>query len=247
MGLSEPPRKRRMHTLKRRKLTHSTSANISDSSLTHPNPPQLGTNLKVVCTSCHRAFPGAKQNQLVQCARCHAPTCTICSRTCNGCPPSVPPTPELTMSPATLSPATPAVCSPDTPASLSLSGSVPFANLDGPESLGPGGERRPALASHTNVPGTGAVGRRRKNREHDDVDEEGWKGAGEAEDERMRETGILPGCGRVVCRGCSFETPERYGYCIPSSFEWLTDLFLALSDLNTCYDCAGRSSSPIQS
>ncbi|KAM5540042.1 hypothetical protein V8D89_006182 [Ganoderma adspersum] len=220
MGLSEPPSGHRMHALKRRKLAHSTSPIVHDSPLSLPIPLQLGTKA-VVCASCHRAFPGVKQSQLIQCARCHAPTCTICSRTCNGCPPSVPPTPELSMSPATVSPASPAACTPDIPASLSISVSVSFGNMDGDH------ERRPALASHTNVPGTGTVGRRRKQREHDDVDDQGSKGSGEVEDERMRDTGILPGCGRVVCRGCSFETPE--------------------SDLNTCYDCAGRSASPIQS
>ncbi|PIL34312.1 hypothetical protein GSI_03087 [Ganoderma sinense ZZ0214-1] len=229
MGLSEFPNGRRMHTLKRRKLTHSTSPIISNSTLSLPNLPQLGAKA-VVCASCHRAFPVARQSQLIQCARCHAPTCTICSRTCNGCPPSVPPTPELTMSPDTVSPASPAACSPDTtPASLSLSASVSFGNLDGPDTLGLGGGRRPALAPHTNVAAIGTAGRRRKNREHDDADEDGRKGSCEAghEDERMQETGIVPGCGRVVCRGCSFETPE--------------------SDLNTCYDCAGRSTPPLQS
>ncbi|KAI1788604.1 hypothetical protein LXA43DRAFT_894376 [Ganoderma leucocontextum] len=206
-----------MHTLKRRKLTHSTSPIISDGPFSLPTPLQLGTKA-VVCTSCHRAFPGAKQSQLVQCALCHAPTCTICSRTCNGCPPSVPPTPELTMSPATVSPASPDVVSSDTPASLSLS----FGNLNS-DSHGLDDGRRPALASHTNM--TGTVGKRRKVREHEDDREEGRKGLGEAGDEREKE-GILPGCGRIVCRGCSFETPE--------------------SDLNTCYDCAGRSPAPIQ-
>ncbi len=140
--------------------------------------------------------------EMIDPRRCHAATCTICSRTCNGCPPSVPPTPELTMSPATVSPASPAVCSPDALAALSVS----FGNLDGSHGLED--ERRPALASHTNV--TGAMGRRRKQREHDDVDEEGRKGLWGTGDERMKETGILPGCGRIVCRGCAFETPERY-------------------------------------
>ena len=93
-----------------------------------------------------------------------------------------------------------------------------------------GGERRPALASHTNVTGTGTVGRRRKQREHDDTDDESRKGSWEVEDERMRDTGILPGCGRVVCRGCSFETPERYvsssrGVCL--SFIRRIDLALS--------------------
>lgn len=228
MGLSEPSSGRRMHALKRRKLAHSTSPIFQDSPLSLPNAPPLGTKA-VVCASCHRAFPGVKQSQLVQCARyviavflcpfqesptridprrCQAPTCTICSRTCNGCPPSVPPTPELSMSPATVSPASPAACSPDISASLSISVSVSFGNMEG--SLGMGGERRPALAPHTNVTGTGTVGRRRKQREHDDTDDESRKGSWEVEDQRMRDTGILPGCGRVVCRGCSFETPERY-------------------------------------
>ncbi|OBZ73461.1 hypothetical protein A0H81_06926 [Grifola frondosa] len=57
------------------------------SSLHNPPTPKVP-----VCTSCHRAF-NTRPGQLALCARCKASTCTICSRTCNGCPPSLPPTP----------------------------------------------------------------------------------------------------------------------------------------------------------
>ena len=72
------------------------------------------------------------------------------------------------------------------------------------------GGRRPALASNTNTAqsaGGAGVGKRRKVREHElEQEGEGRRGLGDEE----KEQGILPGCGRVVCRGCSFETPERY-------------------------------------
>ncbi|TBU21574.1 hypothetical protein BD309DRAFT_972847 [Dichomitus squalens] len=217
MGLSELPNGCKIHLMKRRKLIHSTSPTLSTSpSLFVPLQLQPGPKA-VVCTSCHRAFPGAKQSQLVQCARCHAPTCAICSRTCNGVPPpSVPPTPKLTMSP--VSPASPGSRSPDvrTPPLLSLS--FLDANTSPGHLLG-SGDRRPALASHTNMAQStdGGGGKRRKRREHEQGQEDdGRRVPGESE----KEAGIVPGCGRVVCRGCSFETPEI--------------------DLNTCYDCAGH-------
>ncbi|EJF56915.1 hypothetical protein DICSQDRAFT_140759 [Dichomitus squalens LYAD-421 SS1] len=202
--------------MKRRKIFHSTSPTLSTSpSVFVPLQLQPGPKA-VVCTSCNRAFPGAKQSQLVQCARCHAPTCAICSRTCNGVPPpSVPPTPELTMSP--VSPASPGSRSPDarTPPLLSLS--FLDANASPGHLFGSGG-RRPALASHRNMAQSpdGGGGKRRKRREHEHEhgqEDDGRRGHG---DEKEAE----PGCGRVVCQGCSFETPEI--------------------DLNTCYDCAGR-------
>lgn len=125
------------------------------------------------------------------------------------------------MSPATVSSTSPSVGSSDAIPSRSVS----FGDLDDSYGLAEEGGRRPALASHTNTSVIGTAGRRRKQRDHDNVDGEGRKGVGSVEDERMKEAGILPGCGRVVCQGCSFETPERYVSVSPhSSCDWLTSL-----------------------
>ncbi|KAI0740479.1 hypothetical protein C8Q76DRAFT_609255 [Earliella scabrosa] len=153
-----------------------------------------------ICASCHRGFAGAKQNQLVQCARCHAPTCAICSRNCNGCPPSAPPTPALTSAPSL----------PETPLASPFPVSIP---------------RRPALVPNTNTalgatPPPPIVGRRRKARDRED--EDGCKDMEYEMGEKVDD--LVSGCGRTICRNCSFETPE--------------------SDMTTCYDCAG--SSPVQ-
>lgn len=116
--------------------------------------------------------------------RCHAPTCAICSRTCNGCPPSTPPTPALTSSPSL--PGTPLVS--------------PFPTL-----------RRPVLAMNTNTaldPTPPPIaGRRRKARDREE--EEGGKADGDLAE---TEEGVLPGCGRTVCRNCATESTQR---CVP--------------------------------
>ena len=64
---------------------------------------------------------------------------------------------------------------------------------------------------------------------------EGRRELGDSEKE-----GILPGCGRVVCRVCSFETPERYVDVELFELMLQTDFWGHCSDLNTCYDCVGR-------
>ena len=85
------------------------------------------------------------------------------------------------------------------------------------------------------------MGKRRKVREHE-LEREGEGRRGELGDEE-KEQGVLPGCGRVVCRGCSFETPERYVDVGLFAFVLWTDPRIFdchCSDLNTCYDCVGR-------
>ncbi|KAI0808046.1 hypothetical protein C8Q74DRAFT_1230740 [Fomes fomentarius] len=189
MGLSDLSNGRRLPPTKRRKIVHPDSTVVSSPVLSIPYSPR-----GLMCVSCHRAFAGAKQNQLIQCDRCHAPTCAICSRTCNGCPPSTPPTPVLTSSPSL----------PDTPLVS------PFPAL-----------RRPVLAMNTNTalgPTPPPIaGRRRKARDREE--EEGGKADGLLAE---TEEGVLPGCGRTVCRNCATESTQ--------------------SELITCYDCAGRSS-----
>ncbi|KAI0349385.1 hypothetical protein OH77DRAFT_1432125 [Trametes cingulata] len=119
--------------------------------------------------------------------RCHEPTCPICSRTCNGCPPSVPPTPALTSSSST--PDTP-LMSPQRPASA-LSVNMANARQDQP------GGSTAAVA---------VAGRRRKVRELDRDDENaGIDGEDGGHEDSV--DGVLPGCGRTVCQKCAFETP----------------------------------------
>ncbi|KAI0364651.1 hypothetical protein BV20DRAFT_974224 [Pilatotrama ljubarskyi] len=121
--------------------------------------------------------------------RCHEPTCTICSRTCNGCPPSVPPTPALTSSSST--PDTP-LLSPQRPASA-LSVSMTNARQD-------------QLGASAHVVAVAVAGRRRKVRELDQDDENaGIEGEDGGHDGSV--DGVLPGCGRTVCQKCAFETP----------------------------------------
>ncbi|KAI0631540.1 hypothetical protein C8Q77DRAFT_142929 [Trametes polyzona] len=175
--------KRRLHPLKRRKLLH-----VEPSTGLAPAIPVAPASFKLpICTSCHRSFTGARRDQLVQCARCQSPTCTICSRTCNGCPPSMPPTPALTASPSSV---------PDTPL-LSPKRSSSALSVNTMNTLD--------HASSSTV-----LGRRRKVRDLDQG--EGLDGAeNEAEGGEGHECGageVLPGCGRTVCRSCAFETPE---------------------------------------
>ena len=108
-----------------------------------------------------------------------------------------------------VSPVSPGEGSPDVHTPPLLAFLDTHANAQSGQSLG-FGTRRPALASNTNTAqsaGGGGVGKRRKVRE-DEFEQEGEGRRGGLGNEEKE--GILPGCGRVVCRGCSFETPERY-------------------------------------
>lgn len=117
---------------KRRKLAPLSTSNVSlpkDPLVKPIITPAPVTAAISTCVSCHRALK-ATQGLLVvcaryacqiltgfisltRCARCSAPTCAICSRTCTACPSSMPPTPFLTRSstpnPPPSSPKRPAV------------------------------------------------------------------------------------------------------------------------------------------
>lgn len=147
-------------------------------------PPCMLGNIRATLSALYRPLEGFIRGLTAHGpCRCHEPTCTICSRTCNGCPPSVPPTPALTR---TASPSS----APTTPL---LSPRQPTSELD----------MDMTSAQDRGAPST-VAGRRRKVRDLDQEDEvagyEGMDGAGE----------VLPGCGRTVCQKCAFETPERY-------------------------------------
>ncbi|KAI0764158.1 hypothetical protein BD413DRAFT_194716 [Trametes elegans] len=178
MGVSTE--RRPIQPLKRRKIAHSKSPALSPRSLV----PTAPANIKVpICTSCHRSFSGAKQSQLVQCARCHETTCTICSRTCNGCPPSTPPTPALTEGSEPSS-------GPDTPLMS------PQLQSRAPSVLG---MNMANVQQEEPAPQT-LAGRRRKVCDLDQERDDGLR------EERDGAEGVLPGCGRTVCQKCCFET-----------------------------------------
>ncbi|KAG6895656.1 hypothetical protein C0992_000177 [Termitomyces sp. T32_za158] len=95
MGFSRPP--------KRRKLTQLSPSNglLPAKDLVKPESVPAAISS---CISCHRTLKATH----LTCARCSAPTCAICSRTCTACPSSMPPTPLLTRSPSpNLSPPSP--------------------------------------------------------------------------------------------------------------------------------------------
>ncbi|ETW76488.1 hypothetical protein HETIRDRAFT_455044 [Heterobasidion irregulare TC 32-1] len=172
----EPPTKRR-RLAPNASHTERTDVPLHSSTESSDNSGQLLRVLKVLtCTSCHRCL-NVKSGHVLLCARCNAPTCTICSRTCAAAPPSYPPTPRLSFSPTP--PATPAP-SP----------------------------RRAALSlSNTN---SQATPRRRKFRDGEDgsvKDENAYSDAGG--EDSLESAGWTPGCGRIVCRGCCLELPQR--------------------------------------
>ncbi|KAI8995236.1 hypothetical protein BD414DRAFT_478906 [Trametes punicea] len=183
MGVAEVSAERKLHPLKRRKLAHSVAAVLpSPSSLTPATPEDIGPP---ICNACHRAFAGSKKNQLMQCARCHEPTCIICSRTCNGYPPSTPSTPALTTSPSSV-PDTPLM----SPRRSSLALGVDIRNMQ---------DQTPAQT---------VAGRRRKVRDLDQQEDgEGERKSGGRGEDVEGVGDVLPGCGRTVCQKCCFETP----------------------------------------
>ncbi|VDB91950.1 unnamed protein product [Peniophora sp. CBMAI 1063] len=98
----EPPAKRRRITSHGAPKTSSTT--FSDNgikSVTTPTAKKAGAGR---CSTCHRAVGGSAQ--ILQCARCEAPTCPVCTRTCTAVPPTREPTPALSFSSST-SPPTP--------------------------------------------------------------------------------------------------------------------------------------------
>lgn len=120
--------------------------------------------------------------------RCEKLTCNVCSRTCTHLPPSQPPTPMLSYSP------TPP-CTPLPPLPLRLA--VTFQSA----------------ASAVAVKSPRVTSQQRKRREFDG-------GSNPNDDQHMMEDFFDEpandemiidgrGCGRKVCRNCSFEDPQR--------------------------------------
>ena len=129
--------------------------------------PDMDNSLNVLGAYLHRRNVLHRSSPRRHVYSCSLPTCPICSRTCNGCPPSAPPTPRLTDTSRL----------PDTP---------PISPIPNHNAL----SRRPALTSNTNIaqvaPPTALAGRRRKVRDGDSGDDgvEGHKWLEWSEEER---------------------------------------------------------------
>ncbi|KZV64522.1 hypothetical protein PENSPDRAFT_162930 [Peniophora sp. CONT] len=100
----EPPAKRRRVAAADSPKTSSTSLpDVGLQNIVAPTPRAAKKAGK--CSTCHRAFVGGSA-QIMNCARCDAPTCPVCTRTCTAVPPTREPTPALSFSSST-SPPTP--------------------------------------------------------------------------------------------------------------------------------------------
>jgi len=119
--------------------------------------------------------------------RCEKLTCNVCSRTCTHLPPSQPPTPMLSYSP------TPP-CTPLSPLPLRLA--VTFQSA----------------ASAVAVKLPRVISQRRKRREFDGGNNpnDNQHMTEDLPDESTDDEMIIDGrgCGRSVCRNCSFENPR---------------------------------------
>lgn len=186
--------------LKRRRLNdHGSVSPENCFSPSQPLPLTLRCGVVNPCSCCNRPVP-PKPSSSFLCARCAQLTCNICSRMCTHLPPTQPPTPILSYSP------TPP-CTPLPPLPLRLS--VTFQSAASSAAL-----KSPRVTS-----------KHRKRREFDG-------GSNPNDNQHMMEDFVDEltddemiidgrGCGRKVCRNCSFENPQ--------------------SESTTCYDCYGRS------
>jgi len=186
--------------LKRRRLNDHGSVTLENClSDSQPLPLTLRCGVVNPCSCCNRPVP-PKSGCSILCARCDKLTCNVCSRTCTHLPPSQPPTPMLSYSP------TPP-CTPLPPLPLRLA--VTFQSA----------------ASAVAIKLPRVISQRRKRREFDggnnpnDNQHMTEDFADESTDDEMIIDGR--GCGRKVCRNCSFENPRI--------------------ETTTCYDCYGRS------
>jgi hypothetical protein len=150
--------------------------------------------------------------------RCNSSTCVICSRTCTAFTPSYPPTPALSYSPTP--PATP-ILSP----------------------------RRQVLSLHSansnsvqNCPPTSNKRRKSLYEQEGYTDTDDVMGVPKLLDEDGNvemSTSSNSGCGRVVCRSCSFENAQRF---VEDTFLCSPRVLVFTSDTTTCFDCYGRDS-----
>ncbi|KAJ7159937.1 hypothetical protein C8R43DRAFT_1124306 [Mycena crocata] len=211
---------------KRRRLNPPPFSAVQPSiTVTEPSPlkaPPLRPNPPTVCASCHRAAPA---NLL--CARCTAPTCAVCSRTCTAAVSSPPPTPRLSWTP-TPTPS-PSHSPRRTALALIAPNSVP-ASANTTHALPNHGNAHPSAhaAAHPigSFPPAGAP-KRKKPRENGDGDANG------------------DGCGRTICRECCFESEGMQEYVLFLSFviSLVSNASITQSFLN-CFSPLSRLSLP---
>ena len=202
LGLKKP--------LKRRRLNDYGSLTPENClSPSQPLPLTLRCGVVKPCSCCNRGL-SSKPGSSILCARfvfcsfdstaprplnlvtrCGQLTCNICSRTCTHLPPSPPITPMLSYSP------TPP-CTPLSPLPLRLA--VTFQSA----------------ASAVAVRSPRVTSKQRKRREFDGGSNpnDNQHMAEDFFDEPANDGMIIDGhgCGRKVCRNCSFENPQR---CVP--------------------------------
>lgn len=176
-------------------------------SVSQPLPLTLRCGVVNPCSCCNRPVP-PKPGCSILCARytpssirivprthssdtrCEKLTCNVCSRTCTHLPPSQPPTPMLSYSP------TPP-CTPLPPLPLRLA--VTFQSA----------ARSPRVTS-----------KHRKRREFDGGSNlnDNHHMIEDLVDDTLNDEMLIDGhgCGRKVCRNCSFENPQRSGPATPS-------------------------------
>ncbi|KIM63257.1 hypothetical protein SCLCIDRAFT_117859 [Scleroderma citrinum Foug A] len=201
----------RKPTVKRRKLnttwstSHIEAATITGKALpASPNTPDAGDGgsmtftigSKLSCSSCHRALSSAVRSGaglVVICAKCMAPTCTVCSRTCSSIQPPFPLTPPPTQSPSP---------SP-----------IQGNNQSNPGSTSP---KRIALGSnafvmHCDATMPPSVKRKRSLVEKVDADtrvktcdQQSSSLSCDIVDDISSVP--LPGCGRIICKACCIES-----------------------------------------
>ncbi|KAF9220590.1 hypothetical protein BS17DRAFT_786793 [Gyrodon lividus] len=203
---------------KRRRLNHTSPSSAIDPGFqpgkapidnSNVTPNLVHGNPKLSCSTCHRALstavrPGA--GVPLVCARCSAPTCTICARICTSYirPSSFPPTPVLTRSPSP-SPShghTP-VSGSSSPKRVALGLSFTTMNCD---------------PSVTTALAPAPVKRKKAPIDKDEGDADGDLDSHDHATDGLCEgvegssvSVVIPGCGRVVCRACCVESVPNDG------------------------------------
>jgi hypothetical protein len=151
-----------------------------------PVPPRPGCS--VLCARCALSSPDAIAPSSSPRIRCERLTCNVCSRTCTHLPPSQPPTPMLSYSP------TPP-CTPLPPLPLRLA--VTFQSA--------------ASAAAVKLPRVTSKQRKRREFDGGSNPNDNHHMAEDFMDDAPNDEMIIDGrgCGRKVCRNCSFENPQR--------------------------------------
>jgi len=153
-----------------------------------PVPPKPGCS--ILCARYALLSPGSIVPRIHPSnIRCEKLTCNVCSRTCTHLPPSQPPTPMLSYSP------TPP-CTPLPPLPLRLA--VTFQSAASAVAI-----RSPRVTSQQRKRREFDGGSNLKDNQHMTEDF-----ADESTDDEMIIDGH--GCGRKVCRNCSFENPQMF-------------------------------------